>query len=77
MAHVTFDFGDVAVTAGSATSHNADGSADNAVCHDRLQDILPLHLTSWGYHGRLPSNPGIVDYVVHLVKQRVAEQLPS
>jgi pimeloyl-ACP methyl ester carboxylesterase len=77
LAHVTFDIGDVAVTAASATAHNTDGTPYNPVCHDRLQDILPLHLSSWCYHGHLPSNPAIVAYVVRLVEQRVTAQRPA
>src|SRR5205823_4494192 len=58
----TFNLGDLLVSQDSATAHNTDGSPEWIACNDTVLQIL----SSKCYHGKLPSNPTVVSYVVPL-----------
>jgi len=75
--HKTVDIGDVAVTNDSAVAHNTTGSPFNVTCtvHGFTNFVDALSLPC--YHGNLPKNPMIVNYVLSQVSRLVSAEHPT
>lgn len=74
--HHTFDVGDIAVSNDSAVAHNTAGSPFNITCSMNGFKNLTSGEFLDCYHGNLPKNPTIVNYVLSHVSRLVSAEHP-
>jgi hypothetical protein len=75
--HHTFDIGDVPVSNDSAIAHNTTGSPFNITCSMNGFKNLTSGEFLDCYHGNLPKNPTIVNYVLSQVSRVVSTEHPT